>query len=367
MEYTEAFRIASHFDLGSDPISVEPYGSGLINSTFEVTTQSNERFILQKINTYVFKNPVGIMENIRSVTEFLAEKVRRAGGDPARETLSLVLTCSGKQLHHHPSDDTYWRAYRFINGTTAYQTVEREGLLFEAAKAFGTFQRQLSDYPAQTLCEVIPNFHNTAARYAAFEEALNKNLAGRAGSIPEELEFLQKHKAWAHLIVDALAEERIPTRVTHNDTKLNNVLIDDETGKGICVIDLDTVMPGSLLYDFGDSVRFAANNGAEDDRDLSRVWIRPELYEEYVAGFLQGLGDSITEEELALLPESVVVLTYELALRFMTDYLDGDRYFKVFSEDHNLVRTRAQIALMKDILSKLELLHTITAKYGKNA
>jgi len=365
MDYTEVSRIASHFDLSATPVSAEPYGEGLINSTYEVITEDGSRYIMQKINTYVFKDPYAVMENIQGVTAFLAEKIGRMGGDVERETLQLVPTKSGKTFHHHPSDDTYWRTYRFIDGATAYQSVEKEGLLFEAAKAFGTFQRQLSDYPADTLKEVIPDFHNTAARYAAFEEALAKNLAGRADSVQEEIDFLRENEAYAHLIVDALADGRIPTRVTHNDTKLNNVMIDDATGKGICVIDLDTVMPGSLLYDFGDSVRFAANNGAEDDRDLSRVWIRPELYEEYVSGFLQGVGDSITETEMELLPDSVIVLTYELALRFMTDYLNGDLYFKIRSEDHNLVRTRAQIQLVKDLIAKRELLAVITKKYRK--
>ena len=363
MDRLEILEIAKQFVTSAEPISAEAYGQGLINFTFEITTKDEHRYILQKINTYVFKNPVGVMENIQGVTEFLAKKIQAAGGDPLRETLQLIPTKGNATFYLRPVDQSYWRMYRFITDATAYQSVERAGLLFEAAKAFGAFQRQLADYPAQNLCEVIPNFHNTAARYAAFEEAWERNAAGRADQVAEEIAFLREHEAYAHLIVDGLREGRIPTRVTHNDTKLNNVMIDDATGMGLCVIDLDTVMPGSLLYDFGDSVRFSANNGAEDDRDLSRVWIRPELYEEYVSGFLQGLGDSITEEELHLLPESVAVLTYELALRFMTDYLDGDRYFKVLSEDHNLVRTRAQIQLMKDILSKLTLLHQITEKY----
>lgn len=365
MEHSEIMRITAHFDLSSEPTSIMPYGEGLINSSFEVNTLDGTRYILQKINTYVFKNPEGVMDNIQKVTDFLVNKIRMTGGTPERETLQLIPTKSGKKFHHHPADNTYWRMYLFIVNATAYQTAEREGLLFEAARAFGAFQRRLSDFPAQTLCEVIPNFHNTAARYEAFEEALRKNLAGRAEAVAEEIAFLKEHQSYAHLIMDRLNDGRLPTRVTHNDTKLNNVLIDDLTDKGICVIDLDTVMPGSLLFDFGDSVRFAANNGAEDDRDLSRVWIKPELYEEYVAGFLAGLDGCITDEELNLLPESVVVLTYELALRFMTDYLDGDLYFKTTSEDHNLVRTRAQIQLMKDTISKLDRLHQITQKYMK--
>ena len=366
MNHSEILEIAKQFETASFPIAAKPYGEGLINFTFEIQTQKGTRYVLQEINTYVFRNPRGVMSNIQGITDFLSNQIQKAGGDPSRETLRLIPTKSGEIFYVHPKDQSYWRMYDFIANATAYQSAEKEGLLFEAARAFGDFQRKLSDYPAHTLCEVIPAFHDTAARYAAFEEAMNKDAAGRADGVREEIEFLRGKESWAHLIVDALREGRIPTRVTHNDTKLNNVLIDDETEKGICVIDLDTVMPGALLYDFGDSVRFAANNGAEDDRDLSRVWIRTELYEEYVAGFLKGVGDSITEEELRMLPESVVVLTYELALRFMTDYLNGDLYFKVQSEDHNLVRTRAQIKLMSDTIAKLDTLHAITEKYAMN-
>ena len=253
----------------------------------------------------------------------------------------------------------------FVKDTVVYQSAEKKGLLYEAARSFGDFQCQLSDYPAETLFETIPDFHNTAKRYEAFKVALEDNIAHRAEGVSKEIKALEKYSSRASIIVNKLANGEIPTRVTHNDTKLNNILMDAATDKGVCVIDLDTVMPGSLLYDFGDSVRFAANNGAEDDKDISRVWIRTDLYEEYVSGFLAGVGDSITEEEIKLLPMSVFILTYELALRFMTDYLNGDTYFKLNYPEHNLIRTRAQIKLMEDVDAKLDLLEEITAKYVK--
>ena len=361
----ELSNILSNFELSGEVAECEIYGSGLINRTYFVKTDTGAEYILQKINTYVFNDPDGLMKNVKGVTEFLADKIRRDGGDPMRQTLNLIHTKSGDSYLNDETDGGIWRMYSFISGATAYDRADRAGLLYEAARAFGVFQRQLSDYPAHTLCETIPNFHNTAARYEAFEAAVAADEAGRAASVALEIEKLRAYRPYASMITDALASGRIPVRVTHNDTKLNNVLIDNETGKGICVIDLDTVMPGSLLYDFGDSVRFAANNGAEDDRELDRVWLRPELYEEYVSGFLAGLGDSITSEEFRMLPESVLVLTYELALRFMTDYLNGDKYFKVRSEDHNIVRTRAQIKLVEDIESKLPLMREIAKKYAK--
>lgn len=365
MQLSQLCEIFKHFQVDGQPISGGTHGEGLINATLAVKTDKQKTYILQQINTYVFKKPEQVMENIVNVTDFLAKKIQAEGGDVMRETLRAIPTTDGAFFYHDPSTDAYWRVYDFIEGAEAYQSVDREGLLYEAARAFGNFQRQLSDYPADTLYETIPDFHNTESRYTAFEEALAADLAGRAASVREEIEALRRYRPYASMIVERLADGRLPTRVTHNDTKLNNVMIDDETGKGICVIDLDTVMPGSLLYDFGDSVRFAGNNGKEDDRDLSRVWLRCERYEEYVAGFLAGIGDSITAEELTLLPESVLILTYELALRFMTDYLNGDLYFKILSPDHNLVRTRAQIRLTEDIESRLPELRAITQKYAK--
>ena len=353
------------FDIPSPPISFQTKQSGNINRTYAVTTADGMQYILQRVNTYVFKNPDALMENIANVTAFLSEKIRKNGGNPLRQTLNLLRAKDGSYYYKDQSSDSIWRIYYLITDAIAYDSAVRSGILYEAARAFGIFQRQLEDYPAETLHETIPNFHNTAVRYDAFEEAVREDAAGRAASVADEIERLRAFKPYASLIVKGIEEGQIPVRVTHNDTKLNNILMDSESGKGICVIDLDTVMPGSLLYDFGDSIRFAANNTAEDDPDLSRIFLRLDLYEEYVSGFLAGVGEAITPEEIALLPESVLILTYELALRFMTDYLNGDKYFKILSPDHNLVRTRAQLRLTEDIRQKLPILHGITEKYAK--
>lgn len=359
MTSSELNQVASLFVLPAAIDSITPYGNGLINHTYLLTCTDKSRFVLQKINTSIFKNPDALMKNFVGVCSFLEQKIRSDGGNPARETLRLIPTRDEKS---YLASDTlgHWRLTYFIDNASAYDAADREGLLFEAAYAFGKFQRRLGDYPADTLHETIPNFHNTAARYEAFERALAKDAVGRAAEVTKEIAVLREFKPYASVITNGLADGSLPTRVTHNDTKLNNVLIDDETGKGICVLDLDTVMPGSLLYDFGDSIRFAANNGAEDDRDLSNVWLNLDLYREYVSGFLKGVGDAITEEEKKLLPLSSLILTYELALRFMTDYLDGDVYFKTKAPDHNLVRTRAQICLMQDIREKLDDMASIT-------
>ena len=365
MTLQEIQEIFSHFAVDSTPISKETKQSGNINRTYAVNTADGKQYILQRVNTYVFKQPQALMENIVGVTSFLAQKIQKDGGDPLRQTLTPLPAKDGTYFYEDPTAGGFWRLYYLITDAIAYDSAVRSGILGEAARTFGKFQRQLEDYPAETLHETIPDFHNTVARYEAFETAVAEDAAGRASEVEEEIRKLRHLKPYAALIVDGIKEGRIPVRVTHNDTKLNNVLMDVETGKGLCVIDLDTVMPGSLLYDFGDSIRFAANNTAEDDPDLSRVFLRTELYEEYVAGFLAGVGDAITPEEIALLPESVLILTYELALRFMTDYLNGDKYFKLLYPEHNLVRTRAQLRLAEDIRQKLPLLRGITEKYIK--
>ena len=364
MELSEIRAIYNKFDLNSPFESYGVYGEGNINRTFWVENKAGEMYVLQKINTNVFKKPVALMENMVGITEFLKKKIIVRGGDVTRETLNLVYAKDGK-TYCESADGGFWRMTHFVKDTVTYQSIQKAGLLYEVAYSFGNFQCLLADYPAETLAETIPNFHNTAKRYEAFKAALEDNIAHRAEGVAKEIRALEKYADRASIIVDKLACGELPTRVTHNDTKLNNILMDAKTDKGVCVIDLDTVMPGSLLYDFGDSIRFAANNGAEDDMDISRVWIRTDLYEEYVSGFLAGVGDSITAEEIKLLPMSVFILTYELALRFMTDYLNGDTYFKLNYPEHNLIRTRAQIRLMEDIDAKLGVLEEITARYVK--
>ena len=287
------------------------------------------------------------------------------------EGLSRVL--AGKEIELHVNvdgndffytvADGYWRMSASVDGV-AYDAPERKGMLFEAARAFGQFQRRLADYPADTLHETIPNFHHTPTRYAAFEAALARDAAGRAESMGAEIRALKRLAPYASIITEKLEDGTIPLRVTHNDTKLNNVLFDARTDKATCVIDLDTVMPGSLLYDFGDALRFAGNRTAEDDPDLSRVVFDLDRYEEYVSGFLAGVGEAITEVEREMLPVSVLVITYEQALRFMTDYLDGDVYYQLRYPAHNYDRTRAQIRLCEDILSKLDEMREVTKRQG---
>lgn len=329
------------------------YGNGHINDTFLAVTQTGRRYILQRINHEVFPHPGQIMANIEGVTAHIRRRAEAAGEDPDRATLTIVRCNDGKSFFTD-SIGCSWRMYDFVEGTVARDRVENADDFRACGKAFGRFQGLLCDYPAKDLYEAIPDFHNTPVRYEALMRAVRADACDRVRTVEKELEFVQKQSDFVKLLEQAHASGDLPLRVTHNDTKLNNILFDASTGAPVCVIDLDTVMPGSLLYDFGDSVRFAANNGAEDDTDLSRIWLDLDRYREYLSGFLAGVQDSITGEERELLPMSVFILTYELALRFATDYLNGDTYFRIRYPEHNLVRTRAQIRLMEDIDGKLD-------------
>ena len=329
--------------------------SGLINNTFHLIFDlpggGIHEYILQEINTNVFKNPREVTENVRRVTEFLAAKYEAMGVDPARRVLKLISTREGGFLYID-ADRLCWRAYEFVTGAAAYDRPENLDQFREAGRGFGTFQRMLSDYPADELYETIPGFHNTRARYDVFEASVAADAAGRAASVAEEIEFLRSRRGTLCSIMDALDAKEIPLRVTHNDTKINNVMLDLVTGEAMCVIDLDTIMPGTLLWDFGDSIRFGASTAPEDEPDVSKIDLDMNLFRAYAEGFLAEMGHSITAREIELLPRSVEVMTGELAVRFFTDYLDGDKYFKTKYADHNLVRTRAQIALLKAVEAK---------------
>lgn len=354
-------EIVNLFDVAA---SISPYGNGHINDTY-LCGGDGSGYILQRINTDVFKNPDEVMENIVRVTEFLRGKIAAAGGDPERETLTVIPTKKGESFLR--ADDGCYRMYTFVQNTYSADTVENNGQLFEAGKAFGSFQKMLNDFPMEGLHETIVNFHVTPERVKQLDAALKVNFENRAEKCADEIALAKKYSSYADKIVEAIRAGEIPLRVTHNDTKLNNVLLDRTTGKGVCVIDLDTVMPGSLLYDFGDGVRFAACNSAEDERDLSKVYHRLDLFEQYTHGFLDGIGANITENERDMLPVSVVILTYELVLRFLGDYLNGDIYFRV-AEDrpkHNLERGRAQLKLTLDTISKLDEMKKIVDKYSK--
>lgn len=354
-------EIAELFAFEGEYISAVPYGEGHINSTFLLET-TEKKYILQKINTVVFSSPEDVMENIVLVTEFLRAKIKEAGGDIERETLSVIPAKNG-QHYVKTEDGLYYRAYIFIDDAVSYQVVEDPKDFYNAAAAFGRFQKMLSDFDADKLNETIKNFHHTVSRFADFEKAVKENKSGRADGVAEEIEFAMARKKYANIIVDGIAEGRIPLRVTHNDTKLNNVMVDNTTGKGVCVVDLDTVMPGSLLYDFGDSIRFGTNPSAEDEKDLSKVCCDLVLFEEYVKGFLSELGDSITKEEAELLPVSAIIMTLECGIRFLGDHINGDVYFKIHRENHNLDRARTQFKMVADMESKFDKMKEIVAKY----
>lgn len=342
----------SAFDFKGQPAGALRYGQGHINDTFCVYVQTPEgdclRYILQRISSAAFKNPDQLMQNIVGVTEHLAKKIIAAGGDPARETMTVHPTAKN-QPYYVDSEGSAWRCYPFIEGTVCLQTAETPELFYASAKAFGKFQQMLSDYPAHTLYETIDKFHDTENRLALFEQALAADTLGRAESARSEIEFVLAHKADCSVAMDALRSGKLPLRVTHNDTKLNNVLIDKVSGEGICVIDLDTVMPGLSINDFGDSIRFGANHSAEDEQDLSLVNFDIDLYEVYTKGFLEGAAGAFSAAELDYMPWGAKLMTLECGIRFLTDYLAGDTYFRIHRPGQNLDRCRTQFKLVQDM------------------
>lgn len=344
-----------------------PFGSGHINDTylltFEIGDMGDMSAILQRMNREIFLKPVELMENIVGVTSHLREKIIENGGDPERETLNIIPAKDGK-AYYIDSKGEYWRSYKFITDAKCYDQVEKPEDFYESAVAFGNFQRLLADYPADTLHETIKGFHDTRARFEVFKQAVAQDVCGRAASVAREIEFVLAHEETARVFGELQEKGQVPLRVTHNDTKLNNIMIDNSTRKGICVIDLDTVMPGLAMNDFGDSIRFGASTAAEDEKDLSKVSCSMELFEIYVKGFLQGCAGSLTPKEVELLPMGAKVMTYECGMRFLTDYLQGDHYFKIHREDHNLDRARTQFKLVEDMEGKWDIMEEIVSRYG---
>ena len=341
---------ANAFDFGGPVLcDAHHYGEGHINDTFVVWREDHsKRFILQRINTDTFTNPVGLMENVCGVTRHLRAKILAEGGDPARETLNVIPTLSGSTCYLD-ADGGAWRAYDFVEDTICLQQVGSETDFRTVAETLGKFQNQLEDYPASTLHETIARFHDTPNRYANFEKALAADALGRAKNITSEIEFIHAREQDCHVLLDQLAAGEIPLRVTHNDTKINNVLIDATTGKGICVIDLDTVMPGLSAYDFGDSIRTGANDCAEDEPDQSKVHFDLHLYEVFAKGYLSTAGASMSMAEKKSLAWGARLMTLECGIRFLTDYLEGDHYFHIDYPDHNLDRARTQFTLVRQM------------------
>ena len=334
---------AKAFVTNGDPVQWQEFGQGHINQTIKLTTDTGFEYILQRINKYVFRNPVQLMENACAITDFLRQK----DPDP-RHTLHFISTRDGKGYYQDEHGE-FWRMYEFVDGLSL-DNPETDDDLYQSALAFGRFQMLLEDFPAASLHETIPEFHNTVDRYRLLQESVEKDPCDRLKNVGPELEFLMQHKELGCTLQYMREQGLLPLRVTHNDTKLNNVLLDCNTRQSLCVLDLDTVMPGLSLYDFGDSIRFGASTGGETGADSQ---LDLHLFRVYTEGFLS-TATNLTDKEIEMLPLSAFVITLELATRFLKDYLDGDLYFKISAPEQNLQRARSQITLAADMLKKQE-------------
>lgn len=356
-------KIVKSFLPDDEVLFCKPIGNGHINTTYLVETDKHQ-YCLQEINTNIFSNVEGLMSNIDKVTEHIRKKAVAKGEDPHRATLNfLPNVINGKKFAL--SEKNAYRMYEFIGDVFTIEKMEDPTNFYSAGLGFGGFAKELSDFDASQLIETIVNFHNTASRYKDFKKAIEYNYNNRLSDIEDEVAFVKARKAFMSLFVDKLANGDLPLRVTHNDTKINNILFDRETGSPAAVIDLDTVMPGSYLYDFGDAIRSGATHAAEDERDLSIVDFDLGLFEQFTKGYLEACGDSLTKEEIKMLPYSSIMLTLECGMRFLTDHLNGDTYFKVHRENHNLDRARTQFKLVDEMEKHLDEMTTIINKYAK--
>jgi len=354
-------KIASNFQFKGELKRIVQNLTGNINKTYRFYYEDgNDKYsyTVQAINKYVFKQPELVMKNIDAVSKHIKKKIELAGGDPNRETLTIIPTNDGK-LFYIDEDGEYWRAYYFIDGASTYDTVSDPSHLYHAGVGFGNFQKMLADFPMDELIETIPDFHNTKKRMTTFFESVERDEVGRAKFVSDDIFFFETYRDIAESLVNMQNAKAFPLRVTHNDTKYNNILIDNKTGKALCVIDLDTVMPGYSVNDFGDSIRFGANTAVEDETDLSKVSLDLNLFEVYAKGFIEGCDGRLTKREIELLPEGAIMMTLECGLRFLTDHLEGDTYFKIHREGHNLDRARNQFALVADMERKLGQMKSI--------
>lgn len=350
-------QIGRSFGIAGECLGGEPYGSGHINDTFAVRYDQAGtivRYIYQRINNRVFKNVPALMDNILRVTRHQNRNIQLNGmSDKSRRCLTVMIEESGLPFHID-NEGAYWRVYYFIEKARTYDRIESCEQARAAAAAFARFQKELVDLPGDRLHETIPDFHNTPKRFAALCEAIEKDKMGRAKKAEAEIAFFRERESFFGVVVGAMESGLVPERVTHNDTKLNNVMIDDQSGEGVCVIDLDTVMPGSALYDFGDMVRTGTNTGNEDELDLSKVSMDIEMFRALAESYLSEAVSFLTPTEIELMPASGRLITLEIGMRFLTDYLEGDQYFKVHREDHNLQRSRTQIALARSIENQFD-------------
>ncbi len=345
------------FRLNGQPTECISYGHGHINTTYKITTDTKKEYVLQRINKFVFKNPTQLMANVSAVTEFLHKKISNPQG-----ALHLIPTLQNG-YYHQDSQGEFWRVYDFFNGF-CLDAPESDQDFYQSALAFGKFQELLSDFPASTLFETIPNFHNTPDRFRQLKESISLDTVGRCASAQKEIEYALSLEEKGSMMQAMLEAGQLPLRVTHNDTKLNNVLLDRDTRQGLCVLDLDTVMPGLSAHDFGDSIRFGAATAAEDEPDTDKMQLDLHLFEVYTRGFLEA-APSLTDKEVEVLPLGALTMTLEVGIRFLKDYLDGDLYFRVAYENHNLIRCRTQLALVADMLKKWDEMNAIVQKISK--
>ena len=356
-------KVIDAFQVEGKVIDCIPFGNGHINDTRLVTMDNGVQYVAQRINKNVFKRPDLLMENYVGVTKFIRNKIEATGGDPLREVLNAIPAKDGKPFIIDEEGE-YWRLLVYVTESMSYDKVERPEQFYDSAVSFGDFQYMLRDYPAETLHETIVNFHNTPDRYRQLMEAVEKDACGRLKDVQAEVEFAKARFDFAGTLERAHSEGRLPLRVTHNDTKLNNILFDIHTGAPLCVVDLDTIMPGYSVNDFGDSIRFGATTALEDEADLSKVNFDISLYELYVKGFIEGAKGGLTEGELELLPIGAIMMTFECGMRFLADHLNGDTYFKIHREGHNLDRARNQFKLVSDMESRLDEMKAIVKKYA---
>ena len=350
-------RIGDQFAINGDFLYGEELRNGHINTTYRACYRTDDghvdRYILQRINSYVFKDPAQVMKNVEKVTRHISWKVLRRRKNAAGQTLTLYPARGGRNYINLPEEGGMWRCYNNIEGTHTYDVVENTRQAYQAGYAFGSFQELVSDMNPEDIRESIPDFHNTPKRFDALQKSAAVDAMHRVDSCKDELELVQSWSSQFSKLVDMQNNAELPTRITHNDTKINNVMLDEDTDSAVCVIDLDTVMPGLSLYDFGDMVRSATCMASEDEKDLSKVRMELPFFESLAEGYLDATHDFLTKAEVDMLAFSGWLITAEIAMRFLTDYLDGDKYFRCDYPEHNLVRARNQLALAKSIRANL--------------
>ncbi|MBQ2704508.1 MAG: aminoglycoside phosphotransferase family protein [Clostridia bacterium] len=351
----------NHFQFNGKPVRYERYGNGHINDTFKVTTEKGGVFtdyIVQRVNTDIFTDPNMLMNNIKLVTDYIRGQIAANGGDAQREVMQVIPT-DANQLYYTDVNGSAWRAYLFVVDSVCLDAPRNTDDLEKSARAFGQFASTLAGFDAEKLGEPIPRFHDTPNRFANLMTAYNTDKCGRASEVKELIDFAKEREQFTY----ALQNSGVPLRVTHNDTKLNNILLDKDSYEALCVIDLDTIMPGYSANDFGDMIRFSANTAKEDEADLDKVQVNLELYEACVRGYIEGTGGGLTEQELWTLPIGAKMMTFECGMRFLTDYLEGDTYFRTAYDKHNLVRCLNQFKLLSELEKCDEQIKNIIQKY----